>query len=41
MEDVLEVVHRAFDDDTVLLCIDGTSRQQTKETRVPGLARSG
>ncbi len=35
----MDVVHQPFDDDTVLLCIDETSRQQTTETRVPGLTR--
>ena len=41
MEDVLEVYHRAFDDDTVLLCIDETSKQQTRETRRSRLAGPG
>ena len=35
MEDVLEVYHREFDVDTVLVCMDETSKQQTKETRMP------
>ena len=37
MEDVLEVYHREFDEDTVLVCMDETSKQQTKETRTPQL----
>lgn len=41
MEDVLEVYHRAFDDDTVLVCMDETSKQQTKEVRVPRPVRPG
>ena len=41
MEDVLEVVHRAFDDNTVLLYIDETSKQQTRETRRSMLAAPG
>ena len=35
MEDVLGVYARDLDDDTVLICLDETSRQQTKETRTP------
>ena len=35
MEDVLGVYGRDFDDDTVLVCIDETSKQQTRETRTP------
>ena len=35
MEDVLEVYHREYDDHTVLVCLDETSRQQTLETRLP------
>ena len=41
MEDVLEVYHREFDDDTVLVCMDETSKQQTKETRTPRPVRPG
>ena len=41
MEDVLEVYHREFDEDTVLVCMDETSKQQTKETRTPRPARPG
>ncbi len=35
MEDVLNTYQRDLDDDEVLVCLDGTSRQQTKETRTP------
>ena len=35
MEDVLDVHRREYDDDAVLVCIDETSRQLTKETRIP------
>lgn len=35
MEDVLSVYQREFKDDEVLVCMDETSKQQTKETRVP------
>ena len=35
MEDVLEVYHRQFGDDEVLVCLDETSKQQVKETRRP------
>ena len=39
MEDVLSVYQREFGDDEVLVCMDETTKQQTKETRVPvGLA---
>lgn len=41
MEDVLDVYARDFDDDTVLVCLDETSKQQTKETRAPLPARPG
>ena len=33
MEDMLEVFHREFDDETVLVWMDETSKQQTTETR--------
>ena len=33
MEDVLEVYHRPYGDNEVLVCLDETSKQQTKETR--------
>ena len=35
MEDVLGVYARDLDDGTVLICLDETSKQQTKETRTP------
>ena len=41
MENVLEVYHREFDEDTVLVCMDETSKQQTKETRTPRPVRPG
>ena len=41
MEDVLDVYQRPFDDDTVLVCMDETSKQRTKETRLPGPTRPG
>ncbi len=33
MEDVRDVDHRDFDDDTVLACVDEVSKQRTKEVR--------
>ncbi len=33
MEAVLAVYRRVYDDDTVLVCLDETSKQQTRETR--------
>ena len=41
MEDVLEVYHRRFEDNEVLVCLDETSKQQVKETRRPRPARPG
>ena len=41
MEDVLEVYHRQFGDNEVLVCLDETSKQQVKETRRPRPARPG
>ena len=41
MEDVLEVYHRQFADNEVLVCLDETSKQQVKETRLPRPARPG
>ena len=35
MEDVLEVYHRRFAGNEVLVCLDETSKQQVKETRTP------
>ena len=41
MEDVLEVYHRPYDGNEVLVCMDETSKQQVKETRVPRPAAPG
>ena len=41
MEDVLGVYGRDFDDGTVLVCLDETSKQQTRETRTPLPTRPG
>ena len=41
MEDVLEVYHRPYEDNEVLVCLDETSKQQVKETRAPRPARPG
>ena len=41
MEDVLEVYHRPYADSEVLVCLDETSKQQVKETRLPRRARPG
>ncbi|MCY4202986.1 MAG: IS630 family transposase [Aestuariivita sp.] len=41
MEDVLSVYQRDFAADTVLVGMDETSKQQTKETRTPLAVRSG
>ncbi len=41
MEDVLEVYQRQYGDNEVLVCLDETSKQQTKETRLPRPARPG
>ncbi len=41
MEDVLEVYQRSFTDDEVLVCMDETSKQHIKETRIPLPARPG
>ena len=35
MEDVLEVYHREYQENEVLVCLDETSKQQVKETRQP------
>ena len=35
MEDVLEVYQRSYGENEVLVCMDETSKQQVKETRVP------
>ena len=41
MEDVLATYSRIFDTDEVLVCLDETSKQQTKETRIPLPTRPG
>jgi len=41
MEDVLEVYHRDYSQDEVLICVDETSKQHIRETRVPFPARPG
>ena len=35
MEEVLDVYQRDYDPDTVLVCVDETSKQLTRETRTP------
>ena len=41
MEDVLEVYHRRFDDNEVLVCLDETGKQLVRETRQPLPPRPG
>ena len=41
MEDMLEVYQRQYGDNEVLVCLDETSKQQVKETRLPRPARLG
>lgn len=41
MEDVLEVYHRTFSDNEVLICMDETSKQHIRETRNTLPMRSG
>lgn len=41
MEDVLEVYHRRFEDNEVLVCLDETSKQLVQETRPPLPGRPG
>ena len=41
MEDVLEVYHRSYGDNEVLVCLDETSKQQVSETRQPRPSRPG
>ena len=41
MEDVLEVYQRPYGDNEVLVCLDETSKQQVKETRLPRPMRPG
>ena len=35
MEDILEVYQRSYNEHEVLVCMDETSKQQVKETRIP------
>jgi hypothetical protein len=41
MEDVLEVYQRHYEEDEVLVCMDETSKQHIKETRIPLPVRPG
>ena len=41
MEDILEVYQRVYEEDEVLVCMDETSKQQVKETRVPCAPQPG
>ena len=41
MEDGLDVYHRDYADHEVLICLDETSKQQTRETRTPLSTRPG
>ena len=41
MEDVLEVYHREYQDNEVLVCLDETSKQLVRETRTPRPSRPG
>ena len=41
MEDVLDTYQRSYDDNEALVCMDETSKQQVKETRVPRSAAPG
>ena len=41
MEDVLEVYHRSYGDNEVLVCLDETSKPQVSETRQPRPSRPG
>jgi hypothetical protein len=41
MEDVLEVYHRQHHPDRLVVCLDETTKQLIKETRVPVLAKPG
>jgi hypothetical protein len=41
MEDVLEVYQRHYEEDEVLICMDETSKQHIKETRIPLPTRPG
>ena len=41
MEDVLEVYHRQFEDNEVLVCLDETNKQLVRETCTPLPPRPG
>jgi len=41
MEDVLNIYHKNFAENEVLVCMDETSKQQIKETRIPIEAEPG
>ena len=41
MEDVLEVYHRPYGENEVLVCLDETSKQLVQETRQPRRSRPG
>ena len=41
MEDVLQVYQRDYEEDEVLICMDETSKQHIKETRIPLPTRPG
>ena len=41
MDNVLGVYQRSYDGNEVLVCMDETSKQQVKETRVPRPAALG
>jgi hypothetical protein len=41
MEDILNVYQRTYTEDEVLVCMDETSKQHTKETRLPFAMRPG
>ena len=41
MEDVLEVYHRDYGEQEVLVCLDETSKQLVQETRQPRPGRPG
>ena len=41
MEDILEVYHRIYAEDEVLVCMDETSKQQVKEIRTPLPSKAG
>jgi hypothetical protein len=41
MEDILELYHRPYDPNKPLICMDETSKQLVKETRMPIGATAG